>query len=504
MSSSSANTATLANSQLAETVTPLHYNRSQLSARIAHIGFGAFHRAHQALYTSEMHELKQSDWGICEINLFSSQLIEQLRQQDHLFSVLEKGPDQQRAKLCGSVVESLHPKLDGTTRIIEKLASADITIVSLTITEKGYGVDLASGRLDPNHSLIAADLNSPDTPQSAIGYLVAALKQRRDKGRSAFTVMSCDNMPNNSKIAKQAIIDYAALLEPALAQWIEREASFPCTMVDRIVPAMTVESSGELAQALGVNDPCGVICEPFRQWVIEDNFVNGRPDWDIAGARFVEDVTPFEEMKLRMLNGSHSFLAYLGYLANHQTIYQTMQNASFRSAVKSLMMQEQAPTLNMPDDVDLNHYADSLIERFSNSAIAHQTYQIATDGSQKLPQRLCQSLRYHLAREHQAPWLTIAIAGWMVYVCEQDQAGNAIAVRDPLLNIIRERRKNASNAQQLVESLLSIESIFGQDLINNRRFVSQLSHRLDRIRQLGAERALTETLEQYSTTPGGQ
>ncbi|TXR54979.1 fructuronate reductase [Reinekea thalattae] len=496
--------ASLANQSLAAAVQQPNYDRSRLKSRIAHLGFGAFHRAHQALYTSEMLDKTQSDWGICEINLFSSQLIEQLRQQNHLFSVLEKGPSQQQVKVCGAITESLHPKLDGIAAVINKLADPDIKIVSLTITEKGYCVDLSNGHLDSENPLISADLKQPEAPQSAIGYIVAALKNRRANGLTAFTVMSCDNMPNNSSIAKQAIIDYATLIDSSLAEWIEREVSFPCTMVDRIVPAMTAQSNEELSQALGVDDPCGVVCEPFRQWVIEDNFVNGRPDWDLAGAHFVDDVTPFEEMKLRMLNGSHSFLAYLGYLGGYSLIYQAIQNATYRNAVTALMTDEQAPSLSLPDSVDLNAYAESLIERFANTAIAHETYQIATDGSQKLPQRVCESLRYHLALGNRAPWLTLTIAGWMMYVCEQDEQGNRIEVRDPMLATIRQHRKGASNARQLAESLLAIEPIFGQDLRQNLGFVTQLSEQLDRLHKLGAEQTIQETLQATKTTTGGQ
>ena len=296
------------------------FDRSALKSRIVHLGFGAFHRAHQGVYTSEMLEKTGSDWGICEISLFGADLIEQLRNQDHLYTVLEKGADSVAAKVVGAVTESVHPKLDGAQAVLDKMAEPQVAIVSLTITEKGYCADLSTGRLDLSNALIVADLAEPQTPKSAVGYIVEALRMRKDASIKPFTVMSCDNVPDNSRVAKQVILDYANQLDHELGAWIEQNVTFLCTMVDRIVPAISDESFAELTEYLGVKDPCGIVCESFTQWVIEDNFVNGRPEWDVAGATFVADVRPFEDMKLRLLNGSHSFLAYLGYLAGYRYI----------------------------------------------------------------------------------------------------------------------------------------------------------------------------------------
>ncbi len=253
------------------------------------------------------------------------------------------------------------------------MARPQTAIVSLTVTEKGYCADAASGQLDLNNPLIKHDLENPTAPKSAIGYIVEALRLRREKGLKAFTVMSCDNVRENGHVAKVAVLGLAQARDPQLAAWIEENVTFPCTMVDRIVPAATPETLQEIADQLGVYDPCAIACEPFRQWVIEDNFVNGRPDWDKVGAQFVADVVPFEMMKLRMLNGSHSFSAYLGYLGGYETIADTMTNPDYRKAAFALMMQEQAPTLSMPEGTDLNAYATLLIERFSNPSLRHRT-----------------------------------------------------------------------------------------------------------------------------------
>lgn len=339
-------------------------------------GCGAFHRAHQALYTHHLLETTDSDWGICEVNLMPGNdciLIENLRKQQLLYTVAEKGADNTVLKVIGSMKEALHPELDGCDGILQAMARPQTAIVSLTVTEKGYCTDAASGQLDLNNPLIKHDLANPAAPKSAIGYIVQALHLRREQGLAAFTVMSCDNVRENGHVAKVAVLGLAQARDPQLAQWIEANATFPCTMVDRIVPAATPETLQEIADQLGVYDPCAIACEPFRQWVIEDNFVNGRPDWDKVGAQFVADVVPFEMMKLRMLNGSHSFLAYLGYLGGYETIADTMTNPAYRKAAFALMMQEQAPTLSMPEGTDLSAYATLLIERFSNPSLRHRT-----------------------------------------------------------------------------------------------------------------------------------
>ncbi|TEW51941.1 fructuronate reductase [Psychromonas algicola] len=448
--------------------------QTKLKSRIVHIGFGAFHRAHQALYTNEMLEKTGSDWGICEVNLFSHGLIEQLRSQDHRYLVAEKGAKETVIKMIGAVKESCHPHLDGIQAVLNKMAEEQVAIVSMTITEKGYCVDHASGQLDQTNPLIQHDLLHSQEPKSAIGYIVEALRLRRERGIKAFTVMSCDNVQENGHIAKAAVLGFASLLDTDLAQWIESNVTFPCTMVDRIVPAATKEALDEIAELAGVYDPCAIACEPFRQWVIEDNFVQGRPDWDVAGAEFVKDVVPFEEMKLRMLNGSHSFLAYLGYLGGYAHISDTMNNPDYRKAAFDMMIQAQAMTLNMPEGTDLEGYAQLLIERFSNPALKHQTWQIATDGSQKIPQRMGASLRFHLENGSDYKWLTMGIAGWMRYVGGVDEQGNAIDIRDPLAETFAEINSKHQDSASKVKALLSLETIFDKGLLENTAFVKQL------------------------------
>ncbi|QYG84046.1 mannitol dehydrogenase family protein [Citrobacter koseri] len=485
---------TIASAPLPEGVLTPRYDRQQLQTRIVHFGFGAFHRAHQALLTDRVLNAQGGDWGICEISLFSGdRLMSQLREQNHLYTVLEKGANGNQAIIVGAVKECLNAKLDSLAAIIEKFCEPQVAIVSLTITEKGYCIDPATGSLDVSNPRIIHDMQHPTEPHSAPGILVEALHRRRERGLPPFTVLSCDNIPDNGHVVKNAVLGMAEKRAAELAAWIQQHVSFPGTMVDRIVPAATEESLDEITRELGVADPCAISCEPFIQWVIEDNFVAGRPQWEVAGVQMVDDVLPWEQMKLRMLNGSHSFLAYLGYLAGFQHISDCMQDSAFREAAYRLMMNEQAPTLRITN-VDLSRYAASLIERFANPALKHRTWQIAMDGSQKLPQRMLEGIREHLARGSDWPLLALGVAGWMRYVSGVDDAGATIDIRDPLSEKIRLLVESSSDAER-VSALLSLQEVFGTDLVKNPLFVQAIEQAWRRIAQHGAHQAVIDSLK---------
>lgn len=484
---------TVASVSLPSHVQQPQYDRNALRSRIVHFGFGAFHRAHQALLTDRVLNAKGGDWGICEISLFSGDtLMSQLRAQDHLYTVLEKGAEGNQPIVIGAVHECLNAKLDSLAAIIEKFCEPQVAIVSLTITEKGYCIDPATGKLDTQNPRIVHDLENPQEPHSAPGILVEALHRRRERGLQPFTVLSCDNIPDNGHVVKNAVLGMAQKRSPELAEWIAEQVSFPGTMVDRIVPAATEESLAEIARELGVEDPCAISCEPFIQWVVEDNFVAGRPEWELAGVQMVQDVLPWEQMKLRMLNGSHSFLAYLGYLAGYAHINECMEDDAFRDAARRLMLDEQAPTLRITG-VDLTDYADSLIARFANPALQHRTWQIAMDGSQKLPQRMLEGIRVLIQRESRWPLLALGIAGWMRYVSGVDERGNPIDVRDPLSDKIRSLVESSSDTER-VSALLTLSEIFGIDLPNNPSFVAAVSDAYRRIAEDGARQAVIDTL----------
>ncbi|ELQ6105294.1 fructuronate reductase [Cronobacter turicensis] len=468
------------------------YHRDALVARIVHLGFGAFHRAHQGVYTDILAAEHGSDWGYCEINLIGGeQQIADIRRQDNLYTVAEMSADAWRARVVGVVKNALHAQVDGLEAVFAALCEPQVAIVSLTITEKGYCHSPATGELVLDNPLIAADLAHPTAPSSAVGVIVEALARRKAAGLAGFSVMSCDNMPENGHVARNVVMAFARAVNASLAAWIEEHVTFPSTMVDRIVPAVTPETLDKIEQLTGVRDPAGVACEPFRQWVIEDNFIAGRPAWEKAGAQLVRDVVPFEEMKLRMLNGSHSFLAYLGYLAGYQHINDCMEDVNYRQAAHALMLNEQAPTLGV-QGVDLARYADLLIERYSNPALRHRTWQIAMDGSQKLPQRWLDSLRWHQAHGSAAPLLTLGVAGWMRYVSGVDEQGNAIEVCDPLLNVIQETVRTSEEGDARVKALLSIRAIFGEDLATRTEFVAQVTEAYKLLRENGARATVAQ------------
>ncbi|MFK3659213.1 mannitol dehydrogenase family protein [Scandinavium sp. NPDC088450] len=468
------------------------YDRHKLVPRIVHLGFGAFHRAHQAVYTDILAQEHNSDWGYTEVNLIGGeQQIADLKQQDNLYTVAEMSANAWTARVVGVVKEALHAQVDGLETVLAKMCEPQVAIVSLTITEKGYCHLPATGELNVDHPMIVADLQNPHQPTSAIGVVVEALARRKAAGLAPFSVMSCDNMPENGHVLGKVVRAYARALNSELAAWIEQNVTFPSTMVDRIVPAVTAETLDKIKAITGVRDPAGVACEPFRQWVIEDKFVAGRPEWEKAGAELVSDVIPFEEMKLRMLNGSHSFLAYLGYLAGYQHINDCMEDANYRKAAHALMLKEQAPTLKVKG-VDLARYADLLIDRYSNPALRHRTWQIAMDGSQKLPQRMLDSVRWHLAHKSDFSLLALGVAGWMRYVDGKDEQGNEIEVCDPLLSTIQSVVKNSEQGEARVKALFGIEAIFGKELPLEGKFVEQVTQAYLSLLAKGAKATVAE------------
>jgi len=372
------------------------------------------------------------------------------------------------------------------------MADPATRIVSLTITEKGYCHEPATGRLDPDHPDIAHDLAQPGAPRSAPGYLVEALARRRAAGIPPFTVLSCDNLPSNGALARAIVLDLAAMRDPGLAEWIAANGRFPATMVDRITPATTGADIDALQQAAGYRDPAMVAHEPFRQWVIEDDFVTGRPDWPAAGARMVADVGAHELMKLRCLNGTHSTLAYLGYLAGHGTIAETVADAPFAAFCERLWREEIVPTVPVPHGEDLAAYTAALMGRYRNPAIRHRTWQIAMDGSQKLPQRLLGTIADALAGGGVPAGLCLGVAAWMRYVGGTDEAGAAIDVRDPLAARLRAASDAATGAEATVAALLAFREVFAPDLAADPRFRAAVTGAYARLLAVGARAAIEE------------
>lgn len=428
-------------------------------AGIIHLGLGAFFRAHGAVYTEEAVALSGGDWGIIGVSLQSPTMHDALTPQGGTYTALELAPEGAKARhvqiVAGVMVAPQDPQA-----VLEAMADPAIRIISLTVTEKGYCHAPATGALNLAHPDIRHDLAHP-LPRSAPGYLVRALQMRRQRGLAPFTVLSCDNLPENGRVVRGVVLALAHEIDPALADWIAAEGRFPATMVDRIVPATKPEDLATVTALTGLHDAAPVLHEPFRQWVIEDDFVaSARPDWASAGAQMVRNVTPFEHMKLRMLNGTHSALAYLGYLAGHDTIAETVADPVFAGFVRRLWTAEIIPALQAPPGVLLPDYAEALFARYANPAIRHRTWQIAMDGSQKLPQRILGTLAEAQAAGHTCPGLMLAVAAWMRYVGGIDEAGAAIDVRDPLAAHLRALSDGADTPEAKVSALLSVREVF--------------------------------------------
>lgn len=469
---------------LANAAARLPYDRSKLTPGIVHLGVGAFHRAHIAAYVESILRIDPS-WGIIGASLRRPDTREALAPQDFLYTLVERSGAGTATRVIGSLLNVL----DATTQraaLIAAMTDPRIRIVSLTVTEKGYCHDPATGMLDPQHTDIAHDLMTPAEPVSAPGLIVRALELRRAAGSDPFTVLCCDNLPSNGETTARVVTGFARLRDPELADYIAREVAFPSTMVDRIVPATTDADRELVARAMGADDAWPVVTEPFTQWVIEDRFPAGRPPLEAAGAQLVADVRPFELMKLRMLNGSHSTIAYLGYLAGYVYVSEAMADPAFHSFIHGLMTDEVIDTLPK-DFYDLGAYRDALLERFGNPALRHRTWQIAMDGSQKLPQRLLGTIRDRLSRNLPVTRAALGVAAWMRYVTGVDEQGREIEVKDPLADRLRTISKSAgASATRLADGLLGVAEIFGNDLPPSETFRTQLVAHLGALFQDGA------------------
>jgi fructuronate reductase len=469
------------------------YDRRQLKPGIVHLGIGAFHRAHQAFYTEAVLNQFGGDWGIIGCSLRSPGVREQLAPQEGLYTLVERSGDGEKLQVIGAVLNALVGPEDPAA-LVTLMSDPAIRIVSLTVTEKGYCHDPATGDLNLHHPDIVHDLANLDHPVSAIGYLVAALQQRYRAGTKSFTVLSCDNLPNNGEVLAKVVWQFAAQVSAELADWIKANTCFPCTMIDRIVPATTDDDRHEIEARLGLRDEGMVVAEPFTQWVIEDHFSDGRPQWEKVGAQLVDEVHVFEKIKLRLLNGAHSTLAYTGYLSGFNYISEVMSDPAFVNMITLYMAREAGETVKAPAGFDIESYKAQLRDRFFNKALKHRTWQIAMDGSQKLPQRLLETLREQLAGNGHIDIICLAVAAWIRYVSGVDEQGGAIDVSDPLAANLRKLcDDNAGNPEAMVKAVISVTQVFGPDLINEARFVDTTTQWLTRFYDKG----VLATIKQY-------
>jgi fructuronate reductase len=465
------------------------YDPAGTKVGIVHMGIGAFHRAHQAVYVDDRLAAGEAEWAIRGASLRSPDTADALNPQDGLYTLAVRSGEGERLRVIASVRDVIVARLDPEP-LLAALSDPGVRIVSLTVTEKGYCHDPATGTLKEDHPDIVADLAYPQGPRSTPGLLVEALRRRRADRLPPFAVLCCDNLPANGQTVGRVVSRFAALRNADLGRFVENEVAFPSTMVDRIVPATTDQDRASVAARLGVEDAWPVMTEPFTQWVIEDRFSHGRPRFEDSGVELVADVAPYELMKLRLLNGSHSTLAYLGYLAGYETVSDVMRDPAFAALVRALMDEEVTPTLSVPQGADLAGYKRSLLERFANPALKHRTWQIAMDGSQKLPQRLLGTVRDRLRRDAPIRRLALGVAAWMRYVAGVDEKGQPIDVRDPLGARLRAIADQAGpDAERLAPALLAVQEIFG-NLADDPRFAAPVTAALGRLFADGARKTV--------------
>ncbi|MBX6389842.1 MAG: mannitol dehydrogenase family protein [Frankia sp.] len=479
---------------------------------MAHLGIGAFHRAHQAVYTEDaMAAAGEPNWGIVGVTQRSPAVRDQLIHQDCLYTVLERGGPGAPAvppRVVGAVCDVLwaNDPAGPPAAVAALIADPRIRIVTLTVTEKGYR-RAPGGGLDLSDEAVRADLaragEAGAGPRTVIGQLVAGLARRAQRHGLGLTVLCCDNLPAGGEVLRGLVADFVAALptgrrggrrvgsggfgDPAeLAEWIKAAVSFPSSMVDRIVPATTPADRAEVTTLLGgVIDEAAVVAERFTQWVIEESFAAGRPAWEAAGALFTADVAPYEAMKLRLLNGTHSLLAYTGALAGHETIAEAVRDPALADLAAAMMRADLAPTLAVPAGIDLAAYQASVLERFANPALRHRTVQVAADGSQKLPIRLLGAAADRLAAGAEPSLIALAVAAWMLYVARgRDRAGRPLPLDDPLAAELTAALGPLADAPPatLVDAALGVRAVFPEPLAADATFRACLIEGVGRVR----------------------
>jgi len=479
-------------SGLPASVERAEYDRQQ-PVGVVHLGIGAFHRAHQASYLDALMALGEHGWMITGASLRRPQAGAQMNPQDGLFTVCERNGDETRHHLVRSVRNVLVAP-DDPQALVQALAAPETALVTLTITEKGYCLDPATGALMIEDPAIAADIEHLQSPKSAPGFLVAGLAARRAAGLAPFTVLSCDNIPENGLRTKRAVLDLAARVDPGLAVWIEAETAFPSSMVDRIVPATTPADIAALEQAIGMVDEAMVKTEPFTQWVVEDRFCNRRPPLERVGVQMTKDVAAWEAVKLRLLNAAHSALAYLGPLGGYEFVHTAMAATGYAAFINQLWDEAQS-TLNPVAGFDAALYRQQLQDRFLNSALDHRTRQIATDGSQKLPQRFLASIHDRREMGLPSPALTLAVAAWIRWQFGEDERGASYQVDDPLAEETRKIvEANRGDAFALAQAMAAFEPVFGTAFVADDAFKTALDEALKCLFDLGAAQTVRELL----------
>ena len=429
-------------SLLAKEVRIPSYDRSKVKTGIVHVGIGGFHRAHQAFYTEELLEnYGVNEWGICGIALLpqDKRMYDTLAAQDGLYTLMITEADgTTNARVIGSIAEYLFAP-ENQEEVIEKMANPDVKIITLTITEGGYNFNSATGKFMSEEPAIQSDIRNPGQPATIFGYLTQAIKRRKERGLKGITIQSCDNIQQNGEVAKEMLLAYIGLAEPELLNWVSENVSFPNAMVDRITPVTSPEAINQLRNQFNIDDAWPVVCEPFCQWVIEDNFVNGRPDWNLVGAQFVKDVHPYEKMKIRLVNGGHEALGFTGYLAGYSFVYETMADPVFFNFVRDFLNEEVTPILDAVPGINVEEYKKTLMQRFANPYIKDQLTRIFSESSAKIPKFLLPTINEQLAKGVVLKRAALILAAWCHYLELAQLPAHNYDVQDEMKQLLAEK-----------------------------------------------------------------
>lgn len=467
------------------------YDRSKVTTGIVHFGVGGFHRAHQAMYIDRlMNAGKALDWGICGVGVLphDEKMAQVMAEQNCLYTMLLKHPDGRReARVIGSITEYLFAPADPEA-VIEKMASPETRIVSLTVTEGGYNFHHVTGEFDAENPDVVHDLGPGAAPRTTFGLVTEALSRRRARGIAPFTVMSCDNIQGNGDVAKKMFTAFAELRDPELGAWMRQNVPFPNSMVDRITPVTTDEDRSAIAKEFGIVDQWPAVCEPFEQWVLEDHFTLGRPPYEDAGVQLVQDVEPYELMKLRLLNATHQGMCYFGYLAGYRYAHEAAQNPLFSTFLLDYMDLEGGPTLSPLPGVDLPLYKNTLIERYSNEHVRDTLARLCAESSDRIPKWLLPVARINLKNDGEIARTAGIVASWARYAEGTDESGEPISVVDRLKEPLM-----AAAARQREDKLAFLRNrdVFG-DLVDNDRFTTAYLKTLDTLHTKGARAAVEE------------
>ena len=484
--------------QLNADVSVPRYDRRRVTTGIVHIGVGSFHRSHQAMYIDTlMNNGAAMDWGICGIGLQPSnaRMRDVLAAQDGLYTlVLRHGDGTWDARVIGSIVEYLFAP-DDPEAVIEKMAAPTTRIVSLTVTEGGYNLNAVTGEFNSSDASVLADLRPEATPGTVFGFVTEALARRRDRGIPAFSVLSCDNIQGNGHVSQRAFTAFARLRDPALAEWMTRHVPFPNCMVDRITPQPTETDRAELSRRFGIDDQWPVLCEPFTQWVLEENFADGRPPLEDVGVQIVPDVEPYELMKLRLLNASHQALCYPGHLVGYRFVHEVTTDPLFARFLLDYMTAEAIPTLRPVPGVDLHGYANQLIERFSNTEVRDTVARLCANASDLIPKFLLPVIRQQLATGGPFTRSAAVVASWARYAEGTDENGKTHELDDALAPQLQAAaRRQRSHPAAFVEDN---RAVFGE-LADDPRFTGVYSSILTSLLERGVRKTFAD-LDHYAT-----